>query len=130
DGWLSAWSRFEEILSEAGALASVAYTCDTADPEKEATHLRFAKDIGPRAQEQRVRLGRRLLATGHSAPDLEMVLRRMRNQEELFREANVPLLCELQELSSRWQQVAAGLNATWDGRSVPLPALRIHERTP
>ena len=130
DGWLSAWSRFEEILSEAGALASVAYTCDTADPEKEATHLRFAKDIGPRAQEQRVRLGRRLLATGHSAPDLEMVLRRMRNQEELFREANVPLLGELQELSSRWQKLAAGLNATWDGRSVPLPALRIHEASP
>ncbi|HKA48570.1 MAG TPA: M3 family oligoendopeptidase [Candidatus Dormibacteraeota bacterium] len=130
DGWLRAWSRFEEILSEAGALASVAYTCDTTDPVKEAAHLRFTKDIGPRALEQRVRLGRRLLATGHSAPDLDMILRRMRNQEELFRKTNVPLLGELQELSSAWQKLAAGLSATWDGRSVPLPALRVHEASP
>src|SRR5262249_31100345 len=115
DGWLRAWSRFEEILSEAGALASVAYTCDTTDPVKEAAHLRFTKDIGPRALEQRVRLGRRLLATGHSAPDLDMILRRMRNQEELFRKTNVPLLGELQELSSAWQKLAAGLSATWAG---------------
>jgi oligoendopeptidase F len=130
DAWLRTWSRFEEILSEAYSLASVAYTCDTTDPEKEAAHLRFARDIGPRAQEQRVRLGRRLLATGHSAPDLDMVLRRMRNQEELFREANVPVLGELQELSSGWQKLAAGLSATWEGLPVPLPALRIHEASP
>ena len=130
DGWLRAWSRFEEILSEADALAYVAYTCDTTDPEKEAAHLRFARDIWPRAEEQRVRLGRKLLSTGHSAPDLEMVLRRMRNQEELFREANVSIQGELQELSSAWQKLAAGLSATWDGQDLPLPALRIHEASP
>ncbi len=130
DAWLRAWSRFEEILSEAAGLAYVAYTCDTTDSEKEAAHLRFARDIGPRAQEQRVRLGRKLLATGNSAPDLEMVLRRLRNQEELFREANVPIQGQLQQLSSAWQKLTAGLSATWNGQDVPLPALRIHEASP
>jgi len=130
DAWLRAWSRFEEILSEAAGQAYVAYTCDTTDSEKEAAHLRFARDIGPRAQEQRVRLGRKLLATGNSAPDLEMVLRRLRNQEELFREANVPIQGQLQQLSSAWQKLTAGLSATWNGQDVPLPALRIHEASP
>ena len=130
DDWLRAWSRFEEILSEADALAYVAYTCDTTDPGKEAAHLRFARDIGPRAQEQRVRLSRKLLATGHSAPDLEVALRRLRNQEELFREANVPIKGELEELSSAWQKLAAGLSATWNGHTVALPALRVHEASP
>ena len=130
DDWLRAWSRFEEILSEAAGQAYVAYTCDTTDSEKEAAHLRFARDIGPRAQEQRVRLGRKLLATGNSAPDLEMVLRRLRNQEELFREANVPIQGQLQQLSSAWQKLTAGLSATWNGQDVPLPALRIHEASP
>ena len=130
DAWLRAWSRFEEILSEAAGLAYVAYTCDTTDSEKEAAHLRFARDIGPRAQEQRVRLGRKLLATGNSAPDLEMVVRRLRNQEELFREANVPIQGQLQQLSSAWQKLTAGLSATWNGQDVPLPALRIHEASP
>ena len=125
--WLSAWSQFEEILGEAQSVAAVAYTCDTADKAKEERHLRFARDIGPRAQEQRVRLGRRLLASGYSTPDLEMVLRRLRNQEELFRANNVPILGELQELSSAWQKLAGGLTASWEGQDLPLPALRIHE---
>ena len=53
DSWLREWSRFEEILSEAYALAAVAYTCDTTDSAKEAANLRFARDIRaarPRAE--------------------------------------------------------------------------------
>lgn len=130
DAWLRDWSRFEEILGEAHSLASVAYTSDTTDPDKEAAHLRFARDIGPRAREQGVRLGRRLLSSGYSAPDLEMVLRRLRNQEKIFREANVPLFGELQALSSAWQKLAGGLSASWEGRQVALPALRIHQASP
>jgi oligoendopeptidase F len=128
--WLREWSRFEEILSEAYALAAVAYTCDMADPAKEAANLRFSRDIGPRAREQNVRLGRRLLSSGYTTPDLEMTLRRIRNQEELFREANVPLFGELQSLASDWQKLAGGLSAEWEGQRVPLPALRIPASSP
>jgi oligoendopeptidase F len=130
DAWLRDWSRFEEILIEAHSLASVAYTCDTTDPDKEAAYLRFATDIGPRAREQGVRLGRRLLSTGYSAPDLEMVLRRLRNQEKIFQEANVPLFGEIQALSSAWQKLAGALSATWEGRQVPIPALRNYQASP
>jgi oligoendopeptidase F len=127
DTWLHDWSRFNEILAEARAMASVAYTCDAGDPDKEAAHLRFARDIGPRAREQEVRLGRRLLDTGQPRPGLETFVRRLRNQDEIFRQANVPLYAELQALSSAWQKLAAGLSATWDGQHLPLPALRVHE---
>jgi oligoendopeptidase F len=126
DRWLSDWSLFEELLGEAGSRASVAYTGNTSDPALEEAHLRFARDILPRAREQRVRLGRRLLATGHSPAPLATWLRKLRRQEELFREANVPLFGEVSAVSSAWQKLAAGLTADWDGRSLPLPALRVH----
>jgi oligoendopeptidase F len=128
--WLHDWSRLDEILGEARSLASVAYTCDAGDPDKEAAHLRFARDIGPRAREQEVRLGRRLLATGQAPPGLETFVRRLRNQDGIFREENVPLFAELQTLASAWQKLAASLSATWDGQQVPLPALRVHEASP
>jgi oligoendopeptidase F len=62
ESWLADWSHFESLLSEAGALASFAYTCDTADPAREAAQLRFGTQISPKAREQRVRLQERLVA--------------------------------------------------------------------
>jgi oligoendopeptidase F len=40
--WLLEWSKLEEIVEEAGTLAMIAYTCDTADPAKEAANLRWS----------------------------------------------------------------------------------------
>ena len=62
--WLAAWSRLEELITEAAAEAMIAYTADTGDPAREAAHLRFSAEIFPQLEEQGVRLARRLLATG------------------------------------------------------------------
>jgi oligoendopeptidase F len=130
NAWLAEWSAFEEVLGEARAMAYTAYTGDTADPAKEEAHLRFASQIAPRAQEQEVRLGRRLFDSGYTRPDLEPMLARQRNQDELFRAESVPLVAELQRLASSWQKLVGGLSADWDGRRLPLPALRGFEASP
>jgi oligoendopeptidase F len=130
NAWLAEWSAFEEVLGEARAFAYTAYTGDTTDPAKEEAHLRFASQIAPRAEEQEVRLGRRLLESGYTRPDLEPMLARQRNQDELFRAESVPLVAELQQLASRWQKLVGGLSADWDGRRLPLPALRGFEASP
>jgi oligoendopeptidase F len=130
DAWLRDWSRFSDILNEARSLAHTAYTGDTRDPAKEAAHLRFARDIRPRVQEQEVRLGRRLLDAGRTPPGLETFVDRLRNQDALFREANVPLFAELQTQATAWQKLSAGLTVTWDGEELTLPALRVHGSSP
>ena len=35
EAWLRDWTALEDLVGEAASLASVAYTCDTADPAKE-----------------------------------------------------------------------------------------------
>lgn len=124
DAWLEAWSRLEEVLTEAASRAMIAYTLDTADEAKEAAHLRFSTDIMPKADERSVGLARRLLASGLSRPDLETTLRRFRTASEIFREENVPLFSELEELGSRYQRITGAMTATWDGEEIPLPRLQ------
>ena len=68
DAWLATWSRLEELVSEAASLAMIAYTCDTGDPAKEAAQLRFSTEIIPKAEEQSVRLARRLVALSAAVP--------------------------------------------------------------
>lgn len=122
--WLRDWSRLEELLSEAAGEAMIGYTLNTEDPAREAAHLRFSTEIIPRADEAAVVLARRLVASGFQRPDLGPVLERFRTQIETFREANVPLLAELEQLGTRYQKITGGMSVEWDGRPIPLPQLQ------
>ncbi len=115
DAWLADWSALDEALEEAGQLAMIAYGADTTDPAKETAYLRFAGEIGPRMDEQRVRLAGRLLETGYTRADMETVLRRFRNQRDLFRAENVPLQQREEELKARYQKLTGGMTAPWEG---------------
>ena len=128
--WLSAWSRLEELVTEAAAQAMIAYTIDTSDAEKEKDHLRFSTEILPRMEERSVELARRFVALGHSTPELATTLARFRTSIEIFREANVPLFSELEELSARYQRITGSMTVTWDGEERPLPQLQPFLKSP
>jgi oligoendopeptidase F len=113
--WLADWSRLDSLLSEAASLANFAYTCNTADPAREAAQLRFGAEIGPKAQEQRARLQKRLVDIGYTRPGLETTMQRFSNQVDLFREANVPLFAAQSRLVTEWSKVSGGLTVQWDG---------------
>ncbi|HXE58767.1 MAG TPA: M3 family oligoendopeptidase [Gemmatimonadales bacterium] len=130
DEWLRAWSTLEELLTEAAAQAMIAYTVNTADPEREADHLRFSTQILPRMEEQGVRLAKRLLALGYTRPDLEVMRRRFATGIAIFREENVSLLAEIEEHSARYQKLTGGMTARWDGEDRPLPQLQPYLRHP
>ena len=124
EAWLSDWSRLDELLGEAGTKAMIAYTGDTGDPAKEAIYLRFFSDVFPKADEQEVRLARRLLDVGFMRPDLETVVREFRSDAEIFREANVPLFAQLEEMDAGYQKLTGGLSVEWDGERKTVPQLQ------
>jgi len=124
EAWLATWSNLDSALREAASLASIAYTTDTGNADKEATNLRFTSEIGPRLAEQQVRLSRRLLDLGYERDDLTTTLRRMRNQRDLFRAENVPLMREEATLNSEYNKITGGLTVNWDGEDLPIPRLQ------
>lgn len=130
ESWLADWSALDSALTEAASLAMIAYTCDTTDPAKEAANLRFSSEILPRLDEQGVRLAARLLDLGYTRPDLEQVLARFRTQREIFREANIPLFSEIEELGSAYQKITGSLTVMWDGEEKTIPQLQPYQQSP
>ncbi|CAN5696406.1 M3 family oligoendopeptidase [soil metagenome] len=130
EGWLQNWSSLEALVSEAAALAMIAYTIDTSDPEKEADHLRFSTEILPRMEERSVELAQRLVDSGYRTPELETTLARFRTSIEIFREANVPIFSELEELSARYQRITGSMTVEWEGQERPLPQLQPFLKSP
>jgi oligoendopeptidase F len=124
EAWLSTWSRLDTLVGEAGTLAMIAYTGNTADLETEQAYLRFSMDIFPKLEEQGVRLARRLLDIGWTRDDLATTLRRFRSDIEIFREANVPRFSQIEELSAGYQKITGGLSVDWDGEPKTIPQLQ------
>ena len=124
DAWLRIWSTLEELVTEAAAQAMIAYTIDTADPDKEADHLRFSTEVLPRMEERSVELARRLLESGYSTPTLATTLARFRTQIQIFRDENVPIFAELEEHSARYQRITGAITVEWEGVERPLPQLQ------
>ena len=124
EGWLQSWSTLEELVTEAAAVAMIAYTIDTSDTEKEADHLRFSTEILPKMEEKSVKLARRLVDSGYATPELATTLARFRTAIEIFREANVPIFADLEEMSARYQRITGSMTAMWDGVERPLPQLQ------
>ncbi len=122
--WLSNWSRLDEMISEAGALAMIAYTGNTADADAEQRYLRFSMEIFPRVEEQQVGLARRLIDLGWSRDDLGTTIRRFRTDIEIFREANVARFAAIEELSAAYQKTTGGMSVDWDGERKTIPQLQ------
>lgn len=121
--WLASWSRLEELVTEAASLAMIAYASDTENSAKEAAHLRWSTGILPRAEEQSIAMARRLVDSGYERADLAYTLARFRTSIDIFREANVPLFAELEELAAQYQRTTGGMTAEWRGERLPLPRL-------
>jgi oligoendopeptidase F len=132
EAWLADWSLLESLLSEAGALAGFAYSCDTSDPAREAAQLRFGTQITPRAREQRAHLQERLVGLDYVRPGLETTVQRFSNQMRLFAPANVPLFAELSKLETNWSKINGAMTVRWDGEEKTpaqlLPFLESNDR--
>ena len=122
--WLQEWSTLEELVTEAAARASVAYTTDTSNEAMEQAHLRFSSEIEPLMQEQSIRLSKRLLDLGYERDDLATTLQRARNQLELFREENVPLTSRVATLNAEYQKITGAMTVQWNGEEKTLPQLQ------
>jgi oligoendopeptidase F len=125
--WLREWSDLNRLFEEVGSIIYIESTLDTADPAREQAFLNFVENVEPHYRRADQALKERLLAYAADddafGPEMRMALRKMRNQADLFREANVPLFTELAKLGNDYDKITGGMKADWDGEEKNLNQL-------
>jgi oligoendopeptidase F len=58
------------------------------------------------------------------------MVRRFRTASEIFREANVPLFTEVEQLGTQYQKITGGLTVSWEGQEKTLPELQPYLQSP
>lgn len=97
---------------------------DTADETARAAFLEFVTEVLPRMMVLGDQMARKMLAVeGYQPPaDLMPAWRAMQDDAELFRQENVPLLTELEELGQRFDEITGALVVRLDGQSLTFEA--------
>lgn len=109
--WLGRWSDLEKRVREGFVVAKRVKDTDANDKEAEATYLHFVREVRPKAQALTQQLKTKLLAVPglEPRPEYAEILRRFRNEAEIYREANPPLEAEVAALAAEQGKLEVAL---------------------
>ncbi len=123
-GWLTDWTRVSSLIGEALEKLHVATTLDTADKDLEHRYHAFLEEMLPPLEAAEQKLRKRLLESGFETESLQVPLRGLRADAELYREENIPLLVEEQKLDSEYARIAGAQTVVWKGEEKTLQQMQ------
>lgn len=123
DAFLRDWTVLSDRVSELSARTQLATDVDTADADASKRYHTLVTDTMPKVEEAEHRLGQKLLASNIVPADMEVPIRRLRVDDELFREENLPIQSEERLLAEKYFKITGGRTVEWDGQEIPISQL-------
>lgn len=122
--WLLEWSHLSKLVSETKNRMYVATTVDTTDTAAEQSYSHFLDEIYPKTQAADQTLKQKLLESGLEPENFTIPLRNLRDQADLFREANLPLLSEELKIITEYDKVFGAQTVEWEGQELTIYQLQ------
>lgn len=122
--WLRDVSELESVISEDACWRQIRMTCDTENKALEEAFNYFMLEIQPMIQPWSDRLNRKLIDCPFTASldtnTYFTFLRSIRKQIDLFNEANIPVIAELNVLQQQFGVIAGKMSVTVKGQEYTL----------
>lgn len=123
--WLKDLSELEAVLNEEGAWRYIRMTLDTRDEDHGKRYQDFVTEVLPRVEEWTDKLHRKLMACSFAealtAEGYPVLLRGIREQLRIFREANVPIQAKLRAMAQEYSGMIGAMTVKWNGEEITLP---------
>ncbi|HEV8355073.1 MAG TPA: M3 family metallopeptidase, partial [bacterium] len=116
--WIEDRSELTACVLEVKHARYIAMTMQTDDPERERAYLSWVQDIEPKWKDLDNRLDQAYLQNPvrRALPDTYHVLDRLiQNAADLYRDENVPLETDEEELKQQYQKVMGAMTVTFRG---------------
>lgn len=132
--WMQDRSELEAVIGENAAWRFINHTRDTQDQEVKEHYLDFVRNIQPKLSPYEHALNQKFEESPFKA-ELDQdhyynYLRLNRNEVKLYREANIPLFTEEEELSQEYGSITGQMTVTIGGEEMPLPKAAVYLRKP
>lgn len=123
--WLKDISELEAVLEEEAAWRYIKVSINTKDELASKRYGIFVSEIQPEMAPYSDKFNRKLIESEYSQ-GLEgkaffIYLRKIKTEISLFREKNIPIHSELQNLSQEFGKITGALTTEIDGKTLTLP---------
>jgi oligoendopeptidase F len=113
DAWMKDWSDLRKLVDERNARLSLATALDMSDEEAEKDYHGFLEDIYPFIQAADQKLKEKILASGLIPAGMDLALRKMRLEADLFCEENLTLRTQESKLKTEYGKIFAAQTVQW-----------------
>lgn len=132
--WLAHRSELEAVIQEDLGWRYIHMTCDTTNLDFANSFNAFVTEVEPKISPENNKLNLKFL----SCPFVDTLkgtafnnyLRSVKMQVELFREANIPLIAELQQKQQQFGTIAAAQTITVDGKEITMQQAGVYLKNP
>ena len=118
--WMEKWSDLRKLVDERYARLELGTSIDTTDDAVEKEFLEFIEHVRPPSQVADQSLKEKLLASELVPEGMELALKKMRTEADIFREENLPLMTEESKLSTQYDKIAGAQTIEWQGEELTL----------
>ncbi len=122
--WFKDLSELEAVLSEDAGWRYIRMTCDTTNKEYQAAYMYFVTEIEPKTAPYKHRLNEKVLDLSKKyVIDKEgytIMLRSVETEFKIFREENIPLKTEVQNLSKEYGAISGAMTVEIDEQEMTL----------
>lgn len=122
--WMLDNSQLIDLIYEAFSRLRLAIDVDTTDEAATQKYMTFLQTIVPEMRRFNFEASKKLVASGFEPDDLAVAMRGIRSEIDLFREANLPLLTQEQELQTEYDKIAGVQTIEWGGEERTLAQLQ------
>lgn len=124
ENWLQKRTELESVVGEDYRWKFVHQSCDTNNAEKEAALNGFIEKIMPNWMQISNQLNEKV---AHSefldqldTEKFKIYIRNLKNDLELFREENIPIMTEVDKLSNEYGKISGAMTVEQDGKTLTL----------
>jgi len=125
--WLYDRSELASACSESRANLYITMTCETGNKEAAEAYASFVQNVAPKIKPLEFELDKKQRALGERFPldasRYEVLHRDTAADVELFREENIPLETELDNLSQAYDTVTGAMTVEFEGEERTLPQM-------
>lgn len=118
--WLQNRDKVQRLMGEVGNRIHVATTLDTNDEIAVNRLKKFMGEVNQNSQKIAFELDKKLVNSGLAPDEIKIPLRDIEALIKIFREENLPLMTELSDLGTRYNQIAGAQTIEWEGEERTL----------
>jgi oligoendopeptidase F len=113
ESWIEDWSDLRKLVDERYARLSLATALDMSDKDAEKDFHDFLEEVYSAVQAADQKLKEKILESGLIPARMEVALRKMRLEVDIFCEENLPLLTKESKLKTEYGKIFAAQTVQW-----------------